>query len=98
MQKAYSIPSAGTAADSGQKVENISVSQHSSKPLVVGSQSQTPHKESVRPQFVAATEEESKTMFAQLNNRSATEERYNRMLSSMKHHWLWSSVSFKPVN
>ncbi|PJE46437.1 MAG: hypothetical protein CUR34_09465 [Sediminibacterium sp.] len=38
MQKADIIPSDGTAADSGQKVEDIFVSQHSSKPDVVGSQ------------------------------------------------------------
>ena len=39
MQKADSNSSDGTAADSEQKVEDISVSQHSSKPHVVGSQS-----------------------------------------------------------
>jgi hypothetical protein len=39
MQKADSIPSDGTAADSEQKVEDTSVSQHSRKPFVVGCQS-----------------------------------------------------------
>lgn len=38
--KADSVPSAGTKADNEQKDENIFVSQHSSKPNVVGSQSQ----------------------------------------------------------
>ena len=39
MQKADSNSSAGTNADSEQKVEDTSVSQHSRKPPVVGSQS-----------------------------------------------------------
>jgi len=39
MQKADSIPSDGTAADSEQKDEDLFVCQHSSKPDVVGSQS-----------------------------------------------------------
>lgn len=38
MQKADSNLSDGTAADSGQKGENMHVSQHSRKPSVVGSQ------------------------------------------------------------
>ena len=38
MQKVDSNSSAGATADSEQKVENIFVSQHSSKPNVVGSQ------------------------------------------------------------
>ena len=38
MQKAESIPSDGTKADSEQKVENIFVSSHDTKPNVVGSQ------------------------------------------------------------
>ena len=39
MQKADSIPSDGTKAGSEQKVENIFVSSHDTKPNVVGSQS-----------------------------------------------------------
>ena len=39
MQKAESIPSDGTKADSEQKVENIFVSSHDTKTNVVGSQS-----------------------------------------------------------
>ena len=38
MQKVDSNSSAGATADSEQKVENIFISQHSSKPNVVGSQ------------------------------------------------------------
>ncbi len=40
-QKQNSIPSAGAAADSEQKVEDTTSCQHSRKPLVVGSQSQS---------------------------------------------------------
>ena len=39
MQKADSNSSAGTGADSEQKVEDIFVSSNDTKPLVVGSQS-----------------------------------------------------------
>ena len=37
MQKADSIPSAGTGDDSGQNDQDLQVSQRSSKPNVVGS-------------------------------------------------------------
>lgn len=39
MQKDDSVPSAGTGADSEQKVENLQSSSHDTKPLVVGSPS-----------------------------------------------------------
>jgi hypothetical protein len=48
MQNADSNSSAGAAADSEQKVEDTSVSQHSRKPPVVGSQSHGTEIESVQ--------------------------------------------------
>ena len=56
MQKVDSNSSAGATADSEQKVENIFVNQHSSKPNVVGSQC-TPVPESVNQLIRAAFEE-----------------------------------------
>jgi hypothetical protein len=47
--KANRISSAGVKADSEQNVENLFVSQHSRKPLVVGSQSHGTLKYSLSP-------------------------------------------------